>query len=115
MWQLQFHVSKGSQLKCLICVSATSAFGAHELKGLTERRMNGYGSGLAAAGCGGDGALVRQRQRGCNSVVSAWGSPVLHVSGHNATERARSTSTWNRKATGSYDGVTPTLVYMDFA
>jgi len=28
---------------------------------------------------------------------------------------ACSTSAWNRKATGSYDGVTPTLVYMAFA
>ena len=32
MWQLQLHVSEGAQLVCLICVSATSAFGAHELK-----------------------------------------------------------------------------------
>jgi len=32
MWQMQFHVSKGSKLGCPICVSATSAFGAHGLK-----------------------------------------------------------------------------------
>ena len=87
-----------------------------------ERRLNGYlhyhgpgyGSGLAAAGCGGDGALARQRRRGFNGVVTAWGSPVLQVSGQNATERARSTSEWNCKAIGSYDGVTPTLVCMAF-
>jgi len=78
--------------------------------GRTERRLNEYESGLAAAGCGGNGALARQRQRGFNGVVTAWGSPVLQVSGHNATEQARGTS-----ALGSYDGVTPTLVYMAFA
>ena len=32
MWQLQFHVREGSQLMCLIHVSATGAFGAHGLK-----------------------------------------------------------------------------------
>ena len=32
MWQLQFHVTEGSQLMCPICVSITSAFGAHGLK-----------------------------------------------------------------------------------
>jgi len=32
MWQLQLNVSEGAQLVCLICVSATSAFGAHGLK-----------------------------------------------------------------------------------
>jgi len=32
MGQLQFHVSKGFELGCPICVSATSAFGAHGLK-----------------------------------------------------------------------------------
>ena len=83
--------------------------------GRTERRLNEYESGLAAAGCGGNGALARQRQRGFNGVVTAWGSPVLQVSGHNATEQARGDSAWNRKAMGSYDGVTPTLVYMAFA
>ena len=31
------------------------------------------------------------------------------------TERARSTYEWNRKATGSCDGVAPTLVYMAVA
>jgi len=59
--------------------------------------------------------LARQRQHVCNGVVTAWGSPVLQVSGHTATEQARSTSAWNRKATKSYDRVTPTLVYMAFA
>ena len=39
----------------------------------------------------------------------------ISSSGHNATEWARSTSAWNCKATGSYDGVTPTMVYMAFA
>jgi len=29
--------------------------------------------------------------------------------------KARSTSAWKRKATGSYDGVIPTLVYLAFA
>jgi len=32
MGQLQFHVREGSKLGCTICVSATSAFGAHGLK-----------------------------------------------------------------------------------
>jgi len=38
----------------------------------------------------------------------------ISSSGHNATERACSTSAWNRKTTGSYDGVTPTREIMLF-
>jgi len=41
--------------------------------------------GCDISGYGGDGALARQRRCGCNGVVTAWGSPVLQVSGHNAT------------------------------